>query len=257
MSEEPSENAPAPADESGAKRKADGHVHLHVVQSGGAGEKKTPWDWARGLVIACGLGSVGLFGASYFQNWWKFWLYAPQYPKGLQLEISLRGMGGDVHEIDLLNHYIGMKHLADAAPTERQIGGYAVAGLCIVTMVALMIGGRKLNKFMAIPAVGFPVFFLADSLYWLYKFGHDLDPKAPLRIGAFTPQMFGNGVIGQFETFATPQLGFWMALGAVALALAGTFFRSRVCAHCGRGGECAAVCPRLMVLPNKPKESAS
>jgi copper chaperone NosL len=235
-------------------RGADGHVHLAVVDSASAeaeGGGKPAWDWARGPVLGAGAAAVAFFAASFFVPWWTFALYAPQYPKGLTLVISLTGMGGDVSEIDLLNHYIGMKHLAGAAPVERHLAGYGVALIAVLTLVMLAASGKKLNKLVALPAIGFPVGFLADSFYWLYTFGHQLDPKAPLRIGAFTPEMFGNGQIGQFETFASPAVGFWLAIAGVAFALLATFLRSRVCAHCKHAGTCSAVCPRLMVLPER------
>jgi len=119
----------------------------------------------------------------------------------------------------------------------------------VVILAALIMAGKKLNRLVAIPAISFPLIFLADSFYWLYSFGHQLNPKAPLRIAGFTPQLFGNGKIGQFETFATPALGFWIAVAAVALAVAATVVRSRVCAHCKRADGCGAICPRAMVLP--------
>lgn len=231
----------------------DKHVHLHVIGASAprGDNQKQPWDWARWLVIGAGVLAAICFAVSFFLPWWRFWLYAPQYPSGLSLVISLTGMGGDVAEIDLLNHYIGMKHLATAAPTERQLGGYGVAAIAVVTAAAMAISGRKLNKFLAIPALSFPTIFLLDSFYWLYSFGHQLDPHAPLHISAFTPEMFGNGQIGQFETFAKPDVGFWVALCGVVFALVSTFLRSRVCDNCVDGKECGAVCPRAMVLPDR------
>ena len=232
--------------------KKDGHVHLHVVEDVLAAPAAKPaWDWARWPVLGAGALAMGLFAASFFMPWWQFMLYAPQYPSGLSLIISLTGMGGDVSEIDLLNHYIGMKHLAGAASMERHLAGYGVAGIAVITMALLAVSGRKLNKLVAIPAIAFPVVFLADSFYWLYSFGHALDPHAPLHIDAFTPQMFGNGQIGQFETFAHPGPGFWLAIAGVVCAVGATYLRSRVCAHCSHAGTCAAVCPRLMVLPDR------
>lgn len=225
----------------------DGHVHLSVASA------KPAWDWARWLVVALGLGGALLFVLSFFQNWWGFWLYAPQYPGGLRLEIALTGMSGDVKEIDLLNHYIGMSHLEDAAPMERRLAGYGVAAIATISIALLVASGKKLNKVVAIPALAFPALFLADSFYWLYSFGHRLNPRAPLKIGTFTPQMFGNGKIGQFETFATPSLGFWLALGGVACVVLAAVVRSRVCAHCSRAGTCRASCARFMVLPEPAK----
>ncbi len=225
----------------------DRHTHLQVATV------SAPWDWARWVVVGLGVAGVGLFFAAFFRDWWSFWLYAPQYPGGLRLQIALTGMSGDVKEIDLLNHYIGMKHLADAAPVERHIAAYGVAAIGVLTTALLLGSGRKLNKVVAIPAIAFPVVFLADSLYWLVTYGHRLDPHAPLKIGAFTPQMFGNGQIGQFETYARPDVGFWMAVAGVACVVAATVVRSRVCAHCNRAGTCEATCPRLMILPDRTK----
>lgn len=233
-----------------AEHMDDGHVHLDIVATATpTAAEKPPWDRARWVVLGLAVGAVALFIGSFFLPWWHFWLYAPQYPKGLQLVISLTGMAGDVHEIDLLNHYIGMKHLADAAPMERQLAGFGVAAIAVITLALEAISGKKLNKLIAIPAISFPIVFVADSFYWLYKFGHELDPRAPLHIGAFTPEMFGNGKIGQFETFAQPTIGFWVAVAGVACAVAGSIVRSKVCANCRASGQCKAVCPRAMVLP--------
>jgi copper chaperone NosL len=146
--------------------------------------------------------------------------------------------------------------LADAAPNERMLAGYGVAAIGVLTLAGMALAGKKLNKWVAVPAVAFPVVFLADSFYWLYSFGHDLDPKAPLRIGAFTPELFGNGQIGQFATFAQPAAGFWVALAGVALAVAANVVRSRVCTHCAQASECSLVCPRAMVLPDKARSAS-
>lgn len=141
-----------------------GHVHLPVAPRASAAVATKPaWDWARWPVVGSGVLAVAFFAASFFVPWWQFWLYAPQYPKGLSLVISLTGMGGDVAEIDLLNHYIGMKHLAGAASMERHLAGYGVAAIAVITLTLLAASGRKLNKLVAIPAIAFPLTFIADS----------------------------------------------------------------------------------------------
>jgi nitrous oxidase accessory protein len=225
------------------------HLHLAVAPPETTAAARRPWDWARWLVVGLGLGGVALFVLSFFQNWWSIWLYAPQYPKGLRVDIALTGMGGDVHEVDLLNHYIGMPHLENAAPMERHYAAWGVAFVCVLTVALVLASGKRLNKIVAIPAFTFPLLFLGDSVYWLYEFGHHLDPHAPLRMKAFTPQMFGNGKIGQFETYAQPAPGFWLAVAGVLLVVAAVVVRWQVCKHCARGGTCGATCPRLLVLP--------
>jgi hypothetical protein len=219
------------------------HLHLNVV---GARPK---WDRARWLVVALGVIGTMLNAASFTQPWWHFWLYAPQYPKGLELVIALRGISGDVHEIDLLNHYIGMEHLEYAAHTEIHYAGWGLVVVAVISAALAHAGGRKLTWLIPIPAVMLPLGFIADSFYWLYSFGHHLDPKAPLKIGTFTPQMFGNGKIGQFETFATPTIGFWLAVGGAVFIIGAAIVRWRVCANCRK--TCGWTCPRLLVLPEK------
>ena len=85
-------------------------------------------------------------------NWWGFWLYAPQYPGGAAASTSAHGMSGDVKEMNLLNHYIGMGHLEDAAPVERRLAGYGVAAIADgLVRAARRARGERLNKLVAIP----------------------------------------------------------------------------------------------------------
>lgn len=166
--------------------------------------------------------SAAALGASYFLPWWSFTLYAPQYPGGLRLVVNLSKVTGDVHEVNMLNHYIGMKSLTLAAPLERAIAGYALVGLvCAVVVAAIALRGRFRNVAVVL-AAALPLGFLVDSWFWLWHFGHHLDPRAPIDLPPFTPQLFGNGVIGQFMTFAQPGLGFVVAAAAplfVAIAV--------------------------------------
>ena len=118
---------------------ARGHVHLGVVAAPPA-----PRRWgARWTVVALTLVAVSLYVASYFLPWWEFTLFAPQYPQGLDLVIGLSGMSGDVREIDMLNHYIGMAHLADAAAVERQLAAYGVGAIGVAVLAIMLGAGRK------------------------------------------------------------------------------------------------------------------
>ncbi len=216
-------------------------------------------SWHRGLrwlVVALALAAIGLYIASFFQTWWSFTLYAPQYPHGLRLTISLTGMGGDVREIDMLNHYIGMGHLADAAKHERQLAGWGVGLVAVMVLAVALLASKKAGKALIIPGLAFPLVFLGDAFYWLYTFGHHLDPHAPLHIPAFTPELFGNGDIGQFMTFATPATGFWMAVAGLGALAVATFVRRRVCSDCPQRGECGAVCPSALIGPPRKGEAA-
>lgn len=240
-------HTPAQAEEAPSDTNA--HRHLHVVTP------RSAYDWRRMLVVSMSLASIGLLIASFSQPWWSLKLYAPQYPHGLQIVISLTGVTGDVAELNELNHYIGMGHLDDAASFERRMAGAGIAIICVLVVGLTLLAGRKLGKLLLLPGLLLPAGFIVDSLYWMAKYGHNLDPHAPLRIPPFTPQLFGNGEIGQFMTFAVPLHGFWMAVAGVAVSAVAVFVRGRVCATCSRAGTCGAVCKTAFVVP-PPKSAA-
>lgn len=219
--------------------------HLSVVKPEPSGRHRA----ARWSVIALSLAAIGLQIASLFQPWWWIKLYAPQYPKGLKIVISLTGVSGDAKEVDILNHYIGMASLTKAAVLERQLAGYGIAVLAIAVVVVALLAGKKLGKLLGFVGFAFPFAFLADSFYWMYRFGHNLDPEAPIRLPPFTPQLFGNGQIGQFMTFAQPSTGFWLAVGAFVALVAAAVIRGRVCAGCAKAGSCRAICRDAFIGP--------
>jgi hypothetical protein len=174
-----------------------------------------------------------MFGAmllvlSMFMPYWQLTLHAPQYPKGLQVELYVNRVTGDVDEVDGLNHYIGMARLAEAAPMERTISVIAIGVLGLLLMAAVFIQNRW-AMFLALPAVLFPAVFLADLYYWLYYFGHNLDPKAALStsIKPFTPAILGEGRVGQFRTVASVEEGYYLALFGALVILIGLYFHRR------------------------------
>ncbi|MEO8799440.1 MAG: cytochrome C [Polyangiaceae bacterium] len=242
--------------QAGALEQAEGgndHRHLAVVR---AGAKAVP-RWRRWLVVGLMGTAVAMFAGSFFIPWWHFTLYAPQYPHGLGMTISLKGVSGDVAEIDELNHYIGMTHLENVASVELHFAAYAIAALSLVVLVLTLVLGRKLGKLIVIPALAFPLGFVADAFYWLAHAGHHLDPRAPIHLPAFTPQLFGNGQIGQFLTYATPSPGFYLACLGAATVIVATIIRQRsVCAQCTMRGSCGMVCKSAFVLRKEQPGSA-
>ena len=152
-----------------------------------------------------------------------------------------------------LGKNIGASLKPRAAQFEKQIAVYAVVGLGVASLALMLFAGKKFSRWLFVPGLCFPLGFIIDSFYWMYSFGHNLDPKAPLNIPPFTPQLFGNGTIGQFGTFAVPQTGFWLSVAGVVLLFVAAMVRGKVCGDCSRAGTCGAVCTTGFVLD--PKES--
>ena len=141
---------------------------------------------------------------------------------------SLSTLEGDVAEIDGLNHYIGMRPLGEAATFERSIALIGIAALVLLILAAIFIHNKWVTL-LALPALLFPVIFLADLQYWMANFGQNLNPSAPLSssVKPFIPPVLFEGKIAQFSTWAQPELGLWMAIAASIVILIGLYFHRR------------------------------
>lgn len=160
--------------------------------------------------------------------WWRLRLNAPQYPQGLYVTAYVNRMAGDVTEIDGLNHYIGMRPLAEAAELERTLSVFGIAALSLLILAAAFVHTRW-AALLVLPALFLPVFFLADLQFWLANFGLNLDPNAALSssVDPFIPPVLWKGTIAQFSTVPRLLSGFWLAMWASGLILVGLFFHRR------------------------------
>jgi copper chaperone NosL len=172
-----------------------------------------------------GLAALSLL-VSIFQPYWRMTLLAPQYPGGLTVSAYVNRLEGDVAEIDGLNHYIGMRPLGEAAQLERSISILAISVISLLVLAAIIVHSRW-AAVLALPALVYPAIFLGSMYYWMYTFGQNLDPRAPLNIEPFVPPIIGVGVVGQFRTVATLDSGLYLALLASFLILVGLFFHRR------------------------------
>ncbi|HRY44193.1 MAG TPA: hypothetical protein P5164_09630, partial [Thermoanaerobaculia bacterium] len=65
------------------------------------------------------------------------------------------------------------------------------------------------------------LFSLWSFGYKMYRYGHDLDPKAAMNVDPFMPPLFGGKQLANFEVFSYPQAGsYTLAVAMVFLALA-------------------------------------
>jgi hypothetical protein len=149
--------------------------------------------------------------------YWNLTLFAPQYPEGLQVAVYLTRVGGDADEVDTLNHYIGMAPLSSAAPIERMLALPLLAA--VLALLVASIFAPRFRLLLRLPVLLLPLGVIASLFYWMWRFGHTMDPTAPIRVPPFTPAVLGKGVVMQFSTQASLGIGFWIAMTAAALAL--------------------------------------
>ncbi len=149
---------------------------------------------------------------------WTLRLGAPQYPKGLVLEIYSYTVAGDVQEVNTLNHYIGMQAIDRASLSDLDWIPFAIGALSLLALRVAAIGDRRSLIDLAVLFGYFSLFSLARFAYKLHVVGHELDPHAPLTVDPFTPPMLGTLQIANFTTTSWPAGGtVWIGLFAAGL----------------------------------------
>lgn len=161
---------------------------------------------------------------------WAVSLEAPNYPKeafpeGIPVFFHFDGYSGEVHEMNTINHYVGMDPMWVGGQFEREIGIYALL-LLSLAMIYFIAYNHKLFSYAMLIPVSLPLLFLADYSYWLYWFGHNLHDWGAFKIKPFMPTVFGDGKIAQFTTHSYPTIGFY-ALVAISLLSLLAFFAKR------------------------------
>lgn len=166
-----------------------------------------------------------LLMVSMFLPYWSMKMTAPQYPKGLKVNVYVNHLEGDMREIDGLNHYLGMPKLDEGGRFERSISIISIVALGFLLMAGVFVHNQWAGV-LSLPVLGFPVVFIADLWYILYRYGHSIDPTSALggAIDPFTPPILGVGKIGQFGTIASFEIGFYLAIAAVIVVLIGLWF---------------------------------
>ncbi|MFT3870385.1 MAG: hypothetical protein QM715_18205 [Nibricoccus sp.] len=143
---------------------------------------------------------------------WQIRLVAPQYQEGLTLRIYayqlVGGNGGqDLHEINMLNHYIGMRPLAEADFVEMKWLPFAFGIFGLLALRAAAIGRMISLIDLGTLFLYFSIFSIGNFYYRLHTYGHTLDPHAPMTIKPFTPILIGKQQIANFVQSSTPLLG--------------------------------------------------
>lgn len=181
---------------------------------------------ARISMFAAAILLIGMF----FFPVWQITLDAAQFPGGLELNIWVdKFSGGDddgsdiIQNINILNHYIGMKYIYPDAIPELQyfpIILYVMIGLGILFAV---IGKRwgYLTWFILMGILG--ILAIYDFYLWLYDYGHNLDPNAPIKVPGMTyqPPLLGEKDLLNFYVTSYPHWGtLFMTLSILASAFA-------------------------------------
>lgn len=143
---------------------------------------------------------------------WRIELIAPQYPEGLEMFIYSYKLGGQVEIINGLNHYIGMKVLKADDFIEFTVLPYIIAVYAVFFILTGLLARRKLVYLLLGAFILFGIVAMVDFYSWLYDYGHNLDPTAPIIVPgmAYQPPLIGYKQLLNFLAFSIPDIGGWI-----------------------------------------------
>ena len=172
--------------------------------------------------------AVALLAVTYVLPLWNLTMFAPQYQDGLRLDIysykfEAGNNGQDIKEINVLNHYIGMRDLEPEDFTEFKWIPFIVGIMGLLFLRAAVFGHMAHVLDVLMLYIWFGLFSLWSFAYKMYRYGHDLDPKAAMNVEPFMPPLFGGKQLANFEVFSYPQAGSY-ALGLAMLLLVLAFY---------------------------------
>ena len=148
--------------------------------------------------------------------------------------IWINKIGGDgpgtLQNVNILNHYVGMKFIEPDAIPELQYFPYIIIGLAVLALLAAAINKKQVYLGWAILFAVLAVAGIYDFYLWEYDYGHNLSPTAPIKIpgASFQPPLFGSKVILNFIAKSFPHTGGYFAGLSALLAVAAWWLKSKM-----------------------------
>ena len=138
---------------------------------------------------------------------WMMKLWAPQYREGLSLMIYTNTIKGNLQSINTLNHYVGMRHITPDDFKEFRYLPQAITFFGLMALIGALVNRRWVAFLGWIGFTGFSIYMFSDYARWLYDYGHNLDPRAPIKLPLFTPPLIGFKQMANFKVLSVPTLG--------------------------------------------------
>lgn len=154
---------------------------------------------------------------------WYVALEAPNYPKsafpeGIPVWFHIDGFSGDIHEMNTINHYVGMYPLEAGARYEREAGPFIMLAISFFMVIFIAVR-KRWTTWLMLPSALFPPGFFAFYAGWMYWFGHNMQEWGAFKLKAFTPTALGVGHVAHFTTKSFPSLGFWVLVIIAVLSI--------------------------------------
>ncbi len=155
---------------------------------------------------------------------WKITLVAPQYPEGISMNIWINKMTGEelgtLQNINILNHYVGMKYIEPDAIPELVYFPYVIMTMCFLGLGAIAWDKPEVYLIWTILFVILSCLGLYDFYLWEYDYGHNLSETAPIKIDgqSYQPPLIGEKYLLNFLAKSYPDVSGIFAMMAIPLS---------------------------------------
>lgn len=157
-------------------------------------------------------GAVLLLG-TFLSPIWRITLEAPQYPTGVTMYIWINKISGSepgtLQNINILNHYVGMKMIEPESIPELKYFPKIIIALALLGVIFGLINNEKLWLTFGVIIILLGVLGVYDFYLWEYDYGHNLADDAPIKVPgqAYQPPVFGSKMLLNFNAISYPYYG--------------------------------------------------
>lgn len=169
----------------------------------------------------------------FFFPLWRITLTAPQYPDGITMYIWVNQVTGKtegtLQNMNILNHYIGMKYIEPDSIAELTYFPYIIGVMAFLGLVIAYVNKKWMMLTWAIIMMILGALGIYDFYLWLYDYGHNLSPTAPIKVPGmvYQPPLLGSKMLLNFKADSYPHLGtLWLSL-SVILGLIAFYIKHR------------------------------
>jgi copper chaperone NosL len=158
------------------------------------------------------VGAMALLG-TFLAPIWRITLEAPQYPKGVTMYIWINKLSGEekgtLQNINILNHYVGMKMIEPESIPELKYFPKIVIAMVVLGIICGFFNNNKLWLAWGILLLLLGALGIYDFYLWEYDYGHNLADDAPIKIPgqAYQPPLIGSKMLLNFNAISYPHYG--------------------------------------------------
>ena len=178
------------------------------------------------------LGSSLLLLTLFVFPMWNISLEAPQYPDAIGMDIYVNALKdanpNDIKNINIMNHYVGMKPIPEKIP-EFELFPKVIYAMLALGLIFTFIGNPKLYLLWGILLTGLCFAGIYDFYLWEYDYGHTLSENAAIKFTnedgsplAYQPPLIGTKTILNFVAHSYPRIStLFLVVSIIASTWAG------------------------------------